>query len=118
MRSGIAALAVAAIMSVSVMSVSVMSVSVMSVSVAHAENRMFIIANLANDGYGVDDCLSSGAECGKAVANSYCRSHDYSQAVSFRNVDRGDITGAIPASASGSCKGASCDHLVAIECTR
>jgi hypothetical protein len=107
MRSGIAALAVAAIM----------SVGVMSVSVAHAEKRMFIIANLA-DGYGVDDCLASGAECGKAVANSYCRSHDYSQAVSFRNVDRGDITGAIPASASGSCKGGSCDHLVAIECTR
>jgi hypothetical protein len=112
MRSGIAALAVAAIMSVSVM-----SVSVVPVSVAHAEKRMFIIANLA-DGYGVDDCLASGAECGKAVANSYCRSHDYSQAVSFRNVDRGDITGAIPASASGSCKGGSCDHLVAIECTR
>jgi hypothetical protein len=108
MRSGIAALAVAAIM----------SVSVMSVSVAHAENRMFIVANLADDGYGIDDCLSSGGACGKAVANSYCRSHDYAQAVSFRNVDRGDITGAIPASATSSCKGGSCDHLVAIECTR
>jgi hypothetical protein len=107
MRSVTAALAVAAIM----------SVSVMSVSVAHAEKRMFIIVNLA-DGYGVDDCLASGADCGKAVANSYCRSHDYAQAVSFRNVDRGDITGAIPASASGSCKGHSCDHLVAIECSR
>jgi hypothetical protein len=102
MRSVIAALAVAAIM---------------SVSVAHAENRMFIIANLA-DGYGVDDCLASGAACGKAVANSYCRSHDYAQAVSFRSVDRGDITGAIPANVSSSCKGGSCDHLVAIECSR
>jgi len=102
MRSVIAALAVAAII---------------SVSVAHAEKRMFIIANLA-DGYGVDDCLASGGECGKAVANSYCRSHDYAQAVSFRNVDRGDITGAIPANASGSCKAGSCDHLVAIECSR
>jgi hypothetical protein len=102
MRSGIATLAVAVIM---------------SVSVAHAEERIFIIANLA-DGYGVDDCLSSGSACGKAVANSYCRSHDYAQAMSFHNVDRGDITGAIPASASGSCKGGSCDHLVAIECSR
>jgi hypothetical protein len=102
MRSLIAALAV---------------VTMMSISVAHAEKRMFIIANLA-DGYGVDDCLSSGAECGKTVANSYCRSHDYAQAVSFRNVDRSDITGAIPASASSSCRGGSCDHLVAIECSR
>jgi len=102
MRSVIAALAVA---------------TMMCVSVAHAEKRMFIIANLA-DGYGVDDCLASGAECGKAVANSYCHSHDYAQAVSFRNVDRGDITGAIPANASGSCKAGSCDHLVAIECSR
>ena len=89
----------------------------MCVSVAHAEKRMFIIANLA-DGYGVDDCLASGAECGKAVANSYCRSHDYAQALSFGNVDRGDITGAIPASAFSSCKGGRCDHLVAIECSR
>jgi len=102
MRSVIAALAVAAIM---------------FVSVAHAEKHMFIIASLA-DGYGVDDCLASGADWGKAVANSYCRSHDYAQALSFRNVDRGEITGAIPASASGSCKGTSCDHLVAIECSR
>lgn len=102
MRSVIAALAVA---------------TIMSVSVAHAEKRMFIIVNLA-DGYGVDDCLASGADCGKAVANSYCRTHDYATALSFRNVDRGDITGAIPASASGSCKGGGCDHLVAIECSR
>ena len=102
MRSVIAALAVAAMM---------------SVSVAHAEKRMFIIANLA-DGYGVDDCLASGAACGKAVANSYCRSHDYAQAVSFRSVERTEITGVIPANASGSCKGTSCDHLVAIECSR
>jgi hypothetical protein len=103
MRSVIAALAVA---------------TIISVSVAHAERRMFIIANLADDGYGVDRCLTTGAECGKAVANSYCRSHEYAQAVSFRSVDRGDITGAIPTNVSTSCKGGSCDHLVAIECSR
>jgi hypothetical protein len=102
MRSVIAALGVA---------------TMLCLGVAHAEKRMFIIVNLA-DGYGVDDCLASGAECGKAVANSYCHSHDYAQAVSFRNVDRGDITGAIPANVSSSCKGGSCDHLVAIECSR
>jgi hypothetical protein len=103
MRSVIAALAVA---------------TVMCVSVAHAEKRMFIIANLADDGYGVDRCLTTGAECGKVVANSYCRSHDFAAALSFRNVDRGDITSAIPTNASSSCKGNSCDNLIAIECSR
>jgi hypothetical protein len=102
MRSVIAAMAVAV---------------VMSGAAAHAEKRLFILANHA-DGYGVDNCLATGAACGKAVANSYCRSHEFAQADSFRKVDRDDITGAIPADATGSCKGGACDHFVAIECSR
>jgi len=78
---------------------------------------MFIIAN-DGDGYGVDTCLASGGPCGVAVANSYCHSREFAQATSFRKVDRDDITGAIPASASGSCRGSSCDNFVAIECSR
>ena len=77
----------------------------MSGTVAHAEKRLFILANQA-DGYGVDNCLASGAECGKTVANSYCRSHAFAQAVSFRKVSRDDITGAIPADASARAKAA------------
>jgi len=88
----------------------------LSAGTAYAEKRIFIIANDA-DGYGVDRCLASGASCGTTVANSYCRSREFSQAVSFRKVDRDDITGDIP-SGSGSCKGASCDNFVAIECSR
>jgi hypothetical protein len=61
---------------------------------AHAEKRMFIVANDADD-YGVDRCLSSSAPCGTAVANSYCHAHEYEQALSFRKVDRDD-TGATP----------------------
>lgn len=102
MRSVIAAMAVAI---------------VMSGAVAHAEKRLFIIASHA-DGYGVDNCLATGAACGKAVANSYCRSHDFAQAESFRKVDRDDITGAIPADDSSPCKGGACQHFVAIECSR
>ncbi len=89
----------------------------LTVAAAQAEKRVFIIANNA-DGYGVDRCLSSGAECGKAVANSYCRSRSFAQAVSFRKVSRDDITGAIPTDGSGGCKGGSCDKFVAIECSR
>ena len=85
---------------------------------ALAERRLFIIANNA-DGYGVDRCLASGAKCGAAAAQAYCKSREYTQAGNFRKVDRDDITGAIPtAGVSGACHGASCDEFVAIECTR
>jgi hypothetical protein len=84
---------------------------------AQAEKRVFIIANNAGT-YGVDRCLATGGTCGEAVANSYCKSREYAQAVSFRKVDRDDITGAIPASGPGSCRGSTCNDFVAIECTR
>jgi len=77
---------------------------------------MFIIAN-DGDGYGVDRCLASGAKCGAAAANAYCKTHQFAQASSYRKVDRDDITGAIPAGGTGGCKGGDCD-VVAIVCTR
>jgi len=103
MRSMVAALAFAAVL--------------FGTSAAQAEKRVFIIAGNA-DGYGVDHCLASGAPCGEAAANSYCRSHEFGAALSFRKVDRDDITGAIPRSSPGSCHGANCDDFVAITCTR
>jgi hypothetical protein len=83
---------------------------------AQAERRIFIIANDA-DGYGVDRCLASGAGCGAAVANAYCRSRDFAAAQSFRKVDRDEITGAMRASGE-TRRGISCQEFVAIECTR
>jgi len=103
MRSVIAAAAFAAVL--------------FGAAAAQAEKSLFIIAN-NGDGYGVDLCLASGAACGAAAANSYCRTHEFGQALSYRKVDRDDITGAIPASAPGSCHGAHCDEFVAIECSR
>ncbi|MGA3310556.1 MAG: hypothetical protein ABSD08_18390 [Xanthobacteraceae bacterium] len=103
MRSVIAAAAFAAVL--------------FGAAAAQAEKRMFIIAN-NGDGYGVDRCLASGAACGEAAANSYCRSHEFAQALSYRKVDRDDITGAIPTTGPGSCHGAHCDDFVAIECSR
>jgi hypothetical protein len=84
---------------------------------AHAEKRVFIVAN-NGDGYGIDRCLASGAPCGEAAANSYCRTHEFGQALSYRKVDRDDITGAIPTSGPGSCRTGRCDEFVAIECSR
>ena len=102
MRSVITAIAVAALM---------------CGTAAHAEKRLFMLA-AHPDGYGVDDCLATGAACGKSVADSYCHSHEFTRADSFRNVDRDDITGAIPTKDSGACTGGSCEHFVAIQCSR
>jgi hypothetical protein len=89
----------------------------LSAAAAQAEKRVFIIANNP-DGYGVDRCLSTGAACGNSVAEAYCKSHQFAQALSFQKVDRDDITGAIPTSGPDACKGSNCDNFVAITCSR
>jgi hypothetical protein len=85
-------------------------------SAAQAEKRIFIISNNP-DGYGVDRCLASGSGCGTAVATAYCKSREFSTVVSFRKVDRDEITGAVPSNGSA-CHGLNCEEFVAIECTR
>jgi hypothetical protein len=87
---------------------------VCGVAPARAEKHVFIIANNP-DGYGVDRCLASGASCGAAVASAYCQSREFAKAISFRRVERNEVTGAALAS-DAVCKG--CEEYVAIECTR
>jgi hypothetical protein len=82
---------------------------------ALAENRIFIIANNA-DGYGVDRCLAAGERCGVTVATAYCQSQAFARANSFRKVERGEITGAVPT--GGKVCSAGCESFVAIECSR
>ncbi|MBM3529273.1 MAG: hypothetical protein FJX62_14380 [Alphaproteobacteria bacterium] len=86
------------------------------ISAAQAEKRIFIIANHP-DGYGIDRCLADGSRCGSAAATAYCRSREFTQAVSFRKVDKDEITGAIPATGNA-CRGGTCNQFVAIECRR
>jgi hypothetical protein len=80
---------------------------------AAAETRIFIIENHSD--YGVDQCLMSGGRCGKVVASAYCQSRNFAQAVSFRKIDPGEITGG---STQASCHTAICGDWVAIECSR
>lgn len=82
---------------------------------AHAERRLFVIANNP-DGYGVDRCLAEGAPCGRAIATAYCRAREFPAVASYHKVERGEVTGAIPV--SDRCAGAACDAYVAIECSR
>jgi hypothetical protein len=101
----------------SIFAVLVFATAILSAGSATAERRLFIIANNAG-GYGVDRCLATGATCGAAVATAYCRSREFHQAVSYRKVDREDITGAVPTTGSAGCYGSACDEYVAIECAR
>jgi len=84
---------------------------------ASAEKRLFIIGN-SPDGYGIDRCLASGAACGSAMATAYCRARQFTRALSFRKVDRDEITGGVSATGPSGCTGGSCNDFVAIECSR
>jgi len=83
---------------------------------AGAETRIFIVENQP-DGYGIDQCLASGAICGKPMASAYCQSRKYGQAVSFRRAEPDEITGA-RASGNSTCGPRGCIDFVAIECER
>jgi hypothetical protein len=45
------------------------------------EPHSFVIA--ANDGYGVQDCLGEGGECGRVVADAWCEAHGHGAALAF-----------------------------------
>lgn len=82
---------------------------------AHADSRVFIIANQP-DGYGIDLCLARGESCGAPAARAYCQSRDFAQASSYRRVDPDEVTGAVPATAG--CTQGICGEFVAITCQR
>ena len=83
---------------------------------ARAESRVFIIAS-ESGGYGINQCLSNGEECGAHAAGSYCRARDFALASAYRRVDSDEITGAIP-NGGDHCTRARCDDYVAITCQR
>lgn len=45
------------------------------------ENNTYVIA--AASGYGVEDCLGEGGECGQVVADAWCAAHGRGVAVKF-----------------------------------
>ena len=46
-----------------------------------------------DEGYGLAECLTSGGECARVVADAWCESHGHARSVSLGNVE--DITGAL-----------------------
>lgn len=84
-----------------------------------AETRIFLIEN--SDGYGVDTCLAEGAPCGSQVANAWCRTHDYSQALDYGRLEVTGSTGITTiagAAKAKTCTGNACEPVVAIACSR
>ena len=60
---------------------------------APSTERTFLIPG--SDGYGVADCISSGSECGKIVADAYCESQGFTAAKSFGIAAKDDLTGSV-----------------------
>ena len=81
-----------------------------------AEKRIFIIAKNA-DGFGADRCLAMSQKCGAATAAAYCKSREFTRALSYRKVARQEITGGVPMSGPD-CGDGKCEEFVAIECAR
>jgi hypothetical protein len=82
---------------------------------ARAETKIFFVENQP-DGYGIDQCLASGAKCGKPMARAYCQSREYGEAVSFRKAEPEEMLKA--AGDAATCTAGSCVEFVAIECQR
>ncbi|MCW2283420.1 hypothetical protein M2323_001166 [Rhodoblastus acidophilus] len=53
--------------------------------------KSFIVS--AADGYGVTECIKTGDECAKIVADAWCEAHGNGAAKAFGRAD--DVTGAI-----------------------
>ncbi len=50
----------------------------LAASPAEAETHTFLVD--FSDGYGIDRCLASGAQCGSAAAAAYCKSREFAHA--------------------------------------
>jgi hypothetical protein len=88
----------------------VVSAVVVSALSARAETKIFFVENQP-DGYGIDQCLASGAKCGKPMASAYCRSRQYGEAVSYRKAAPVEMP-------KEACTANGCIDFVAIECQR
>ncbi len=84
---------------------------------AEPVREIFIVDS--SDGYGIDACVASGAACGQAMADAWCRVHDFERATGFGKVKSDATVSAIgTAPVRTACYGAGCAETVAITCTK
>ena len=70
-----------------------------NVETAQAQGA-YVYAIAANDGYGLQDCLSGAAECGQVVADAWCEAHGHGKALEFGPASRFS-SAATPVSTAG-----------------
>ena len=51
------------------------------IAVRAANTYVYDVAG--NDGYGLEDCLAGGKECGYVVADAWCEAHGHAHALEF-----------------------------------
>ncbi|HEX3496728.1 MAG TPA: hypothetical protein VHT02_06075 [Methylocella sp.] len=56
-----------------------------NISAGADESRTLIIP--PNDGYGFDECLKAGSQCGLVVADAWCKAHGFAGSNSFGPAD-------------------------------
>jgi hypothetical protein len=93
---------------------SALSASALFAPPARAETKIFFVENQP-DGYGIDQCLASGAKCGKPMASAYCQSRQFGEAVSYRKAEPEEMS---KATGDAACSVSGCIDFVAIECHR
>ena len=64
------------------------------------ESRTLIIP--PNDGYGFEECLKPGSQCGLVVADAWCKAHGFGASKSFGPEDAG-VADAAPSSFLVTC---------------
>jgi hypothetical protein len=65
---------------------------------ARPKPRDFVIAG--SDGYGTQDCLSTGGDCGRIVADAWCEAKGFKGALAYRKLGADEITGSTGSSAN------------------
>lgn len=72
-----------------------LSLSFSSVAVSVQAQDIQEIVVPANDGYGMDECLSQGGACAKLVADSWCQINGLKTSISYRQADPAEITASL-----------------------
>lgn len=67
-------------------------------AIVHATETTFLVP--ADDGYGMDDCLSEGKACAKLVADSWCQVKGMAVSIRFERASADDVTASLTSKAA------------------
>jgi hypothetical protein len=69
-------------MKISLLALIALVAALNSIPAARADDgHEYVVA--ANDGYGLEDCLAAGNECGRVVADAWCEANGHGHALAY-----------------------------------